>query len=162
MNWDEFFMRQVYLVASKSKDTRTKIGSVLVKDNRVISQGYNGICMSVNDNVPERHERPLKYLYFVHAEHNSILSCARFGISSLGATLYTQGIPCASCAQAIIQAGVYEVVVHTQWPNLTHSDKWVESIQVSITMFDEANIRIRWLDKELGLKGMLDGKEIFI
>jgi dCMP deaminase len=116
--------------------------------------------MSVNDNVPERHERPLKYLYFAHSEANAIFSCARFGISSLGSTLYTQGIPCSSCSQAIIQAGVSEIVVHVQWPNLTHSEKWVESIQVSITMLDEANIRIRWLDKELGLKGMLDGKEI--
>lgn len=162
LSWDEFFMHQVYLVASKSKDTRTRIGAVLVKDRRVISQGYNGICMSVNDNCPERYERPIKYLYFAHAEANSIFSCARFGISSLGSTLYTQGTPCANCAQAVIQAGISKIVIHKQWPNLFHSEKWVESINISNKMLKEANVAIELLDQELNTKGFLDGNEIYV
>lgn len=159
-NWDELFMRHVYLIASKSKDRRTKIGAVLVKDNRVISEGYNGMPIGVNDNIDARHEKPFKYDYFVHAEHNSILSCARFGISSSKTTLYTQGIPCCHCSQAIIQGGISEIVVHSQWPNLTHSEKWIESTKVSQTLLTEAKIPVRWFDKVLGIKGFLDGREI--
>lgn len=153
-------MRQVYLVASKSKDLRTRIGAVLVKDNRIISQGYNGICMSVNDNVQERNERPMKYLYYAHAEANSVFSCARFGVSSLGSTIYTQGVPCANCTQAVIQAGVSRVIVHKQWPNLIHSKQWIESIGASCQMLEEAGIPIIRFDKELGLQGFLDGSVI--
>jgi len=44
MNWNEYFFRHVYLAASKSKDSRTKIGAALVKSNIIISEGFNGIC----------------------------------------------------------------------------------------------------------------------
>jgi len=162
LSWNEFFMHQVYLIASKSKDERTKIGAILVKDNRVISQGYNGIPMLVSDNVLERNERPTKYHYYVHAEANSVFGCARFGISSLGSVLYTQGIPCSSCSQAIIQAGISKIVCHKQWPNLTHCPNWVKSIEISKVMFEEAGVAIEWLDAELGVVGLLDGKEIFV
>jgi len=46
INW---FMEGVYWVASKSKDPKTKIGAILVKDHRIISTGYNGIPIGVND-----------------------------------------------------------------------------------------------------------------
>src|SRR4051812_7310796 len=91
---DEFFMRHAYLAATKSKDPRTKIGAVLVKDREIISQGFNGFPRKVNDLDAARWERPRKYDYVAHAEHNSVLNCARKGISSLGATCYTNGLPC--------------------------------------------------------------------
>lgn len=159
-NWDEWFMAHVYLAASKSKDIRTKIGAVLVKDKRIISNGYNGFACGVADSKERYENKELKYQFIVHAEHNSILQCARFGTSSNGSTLYTQGIACAECCKALIQGGVAEIVCHKQWPNLTHSQKWVDSIAISNIMLEEAGIKIRWLDKILGLKGFLDGKEI--
>lgn len=159
--WDEYFMRHAYLVATKSKDSKTRIGSVLVRDKHVISEGYNGICRLVKDNVPERLERPAKYLWFEHAERNSIYTCARHGIATLGAVMFTQGIPCSDCARSVIQAGVSEVVVHQQWEvrsGLLNNPKWVDSVAASHEMFKEAGIRIRYFDMELGLKGQCDGK----
>ena len=47
MNWDEYFMRMVYLVASKSCDLRTKVGSVIVRDNQILTTGYNGFPRGV-------------------------------------------------------------------------------------------------------------------
>jgi dCMP deaminase len=159
--WDEFFMRHAYLVATKSKDPKTKIGAVLVRDQHVISEGYNGICRKVNDTIPKRLERPEKYLWFEHAERNSVFTCARHGISTLGAVMFTQGIPCSDCARSVIQAGIQEVVVHWQWEErsgLRDNPKWKESCQVSLDMLNESGVLIRYFDMELGVQGQCDGK----
>jgi len=161
-SWDEYFMRHVYLVATKSKDTRTKIGAILVRDKRVISEGYNGLPQGVDDNLLERYERPEKYFWFEHGERNAIFCCARYGIQSLGTVLYTQGIPCADCARAVIQAGVKEVVIHRQWKTkkATSPDAeatWRRSLEKSETMFLEANVNVREFDMVLGVQGLSDG-----
>lgn len=186
LTWDEYFMKMVYLVASKSKDPRTRIGSVLVKDKNIISTGYNGICRGVLDpsddnstrelyckmfnefkfpeNLYQRQEKPFKYSWYEHGERNSIYAAARNGVSTLGSTLYSQGVPCCDCGRACIQAGIKEIVVHGKWPrnglNIEYKDSWSESIEISIQMFKEAGIGVLLLDKELGLEGYLDGNVI--
>lgn len=162
-SWDELFMRHAYLISSKSKDTRTKIGAVLVRDRRIISEGYNGMPMGVDDLIPSRYERPEKYFFFEHGERNCLYSCARHGISSSATSMYTQGIPCADCARAAIQGGIYEVVVHKQWEDFEHQfyhDKWLESALRSQQMFKEAGIILRGHEGVLGIKTILDGKII--
>lgn len=160
LSWDSWFMRHVYLAASKSKDPRTKIGAVLVKDRNIIANGFNGFPSKVNDTEERYNNKELKYQFICHGEANAVIQCAKIGNSSLGSTLYTQGIPCDSCCKIIIQGGVSEIVVHKQWPNLTHSSKWVDSVAISSIMIEESGIKIRYLDEVLGLKGFLDGKEI--
>lgn len=159
LSWDEYFMTISYLVANRSKDCRTKIGTVLVKDNNIISTGYNNFPRMVKD-LPERYEdRETKYKFVSHSESNSITTAARLGISTLGSTCYTFGIPCSECAKTLIQGGVSEIVLHQNWPDMTHSI-WLESVKISKIMFEEAGVKIRWLDKVLGVKGYLDGKVI--
>ena len=153
-------MRQVYLVASKSKDPRTKIGAVLVRDNTVISQGYNGFPRGLRDAEERYNNRVVKNELVCHAEHNAILNCARNGISTLGATLYTQGIPCKECAKAVIQAGIKNIITHSIWPNLTHCPAWVDSIELSEKMLDESRIGLSYIDIKLNIEGFLDGKVI--
>jgi dCMP deaminase len=159
--WDEYFMRHVYLVASKSKDTRTKIGAVLVRDKRVISEGYNGICKGVYDHVLERYERPEKYFWFEHGERNAIFGCALHGISSKDANLYTQGIPCADCTRAVIQAGISSVIIHKQWGDKNKTKDtdttWRRGLDRSYKMFEEAGITVRVFNLVLGVKGLSDG-----
>ena len=162
-SWDELFMRHAYLISSKSKDTRTKIGAVLIRDKRVISEGYNGIPIGVCDCKSERFERPEKYFWFEHAERNSVYACARYGIASQGTIMYTQGVPCADCARACIQAGIKEVVVHKQWQeyeNKFNWEKWIDSTKRSTAMLEEAGISVRVFDMTLGLQSMLDGKVV--
>ena len=162
MSWDEYFMRHVYLAALKSKDPRTKIGAVLVRDGIVISEGFNGIARGVLD-APERyHDRIIKYQYICHGEANSVFNAARSGVKTLGSILYTQGIPCNECAKAVIQAGVVEIVIHAQWPEMKYAEKWVESTNVSKIMFSEAGIPIRSFNKILDLDGYVDGKIIMV
>ncbi len=163
-SWDELFMRHAYLISSKSKDPRTKIGAVLVRDRRVISEGYNGLPMGVCDHFfPERDERPEKYFWYEHAERNSVYVCARFGHKTEGSIIFTQGVPCSDCTRAIIQAGIVEVVVHTQWENYEqqfYREKWLESGKRSNQMLKEAEIPVRRFDGVLNVTSLMDGKII--
>lgn len=140
-SWDEFYLQMADLIASRSKDRSMKIGAVLVRDNAVISMGYNGMPREVNDDVEARHERPAKYYYFEHGERNSIYNAAREGTPTLGATMYTQGVPCADCSRAVIQAGVDKVVVYWQADDNIAS-RWKESCAVGREMLEEAGVEI--------------------
>jgi len=163
--WDETFMHEAYWWARRSKDPRTKIGAVLVLpgDKDPISHGYNGFARAVDDNDMRRWERPEKYEWVVHAEDNAVLNCARKGQSSKGAIMYTPGVPCTRCADACVQGGIVEVVVHKQWQEYEKKfgwDKWIDSARRSEKKFKEAGIKIRVFDGVLGMQGVLDGKVI--
>lgn len=162
MGWDELFMRHVYLIASKSKDISTKVGAVIVKNNAIISEGYNGICKGVLDSVDERHISPEKYYWFEHAERNSIFHCARNGIATDNTILYTQGLPCSDCTRSIIQSGIKEIVIHEEWDIgislKLNRIKWQESCKRSDIMLNEAGILLRMFRGKLGCKTMVDGK----
>jgi dCMP deaminase len=162
-SWDELFMRHAYLISSKSKDARTRIGAVLVKDRRVISEGYNGLPANLNDDVPMRQQRPNKYFFFEHAERNAVFGCARVAVSSLGSIMYTCGIPCADCARAVIQGGIVELIVHKQWQEnevWIRQGQWSESCNAGKEMLLEAGVKIRDFDQALGLKTLMDGQVI--
>lgn len=165
-NWDEIFMHDTYWWASKSRDPRTKIGAVLVhwdtKDP--ISHAYNGIVRGVAD-LEERMIKPEKYFWMSHAERNCCFNCANTGRSSKGTTMFTQGIPCSDCADAVIQCGIKEIVVHKQWQKYESEfnwEKWNESSKRSKIKFFESGVKIRVFDGILGMQGMLDGKIIEI
>lgn len=160
LSWDEFFMRHVYLASAKSKDPSSKLGAVLVKDNTIISEGYNGFPRGVKDTLGRYIDRIEKYKYVVHAESNAILNAARNGISTKGTILYTNGIPCNECAKDIIQAGVIEVVIHSHWPmgKLTGTDKWDLTAKITSIMFEECAIKIRTMTEKLGLNVLVSGK----
>lgn len=159
MSWEELFLRNVYLIASKSRDKSSKLGAVIVKDNRVIASGYNGLPQNVRYMVDERHQRPLKYEFYEHAERNSIYTCARHGVATKEAILITNGIACSDCARAIIQSGIIEIWYHKQWQDKqyeVYNGKWTENLKRSTDMFNEAGIRIRSLDIQLGLKTLIN------
>lgn len=164
-SWDETFMHEAYWWARRSKDPRTKIGAVLVLpgDKDPISHGYNGFARKVDDVVDLRWDRPEKYEWIVHAEDNAVLNCARKGQSSKGSIMYTQGVPCTRCADAVVQGGIIEVVVHKQWQEFEKKfnwDKWIDSAKRTEKKFKEAGIRVRVFDGVLGMQGVLDGKVI--
>ena len=139
--WDAYYLYMADVIASRSKDKSIKIGAVLVKDDAIISMGYNGFPRGVDDNVEARHERPAKYSYTEHGERNSIYNAARAGTSTLGSTMYTQGVPCADCARATIQAGVSKVVAYYQ-ANDEVMPKWKESCALGREMLDEAGVEV--------------------
>jgi dCMP deaminase len=155
MKWDEYFMRMVYLVAMKSRDPSSKIGAILVKENQIISTGYNGFPIGVNDDDDRYINREIKYAYVVHAEDNVVLSAARFGISTKDTTLYTQDIPCNECCKSVIQGGIKEIIIHSLWP--TMSDKWLASQEISKIMLKECGIKVKEFDKRLDVTAYQNG-----
>lgn len=161
-SWEEWFFKIMYLVAEKSKDPKTKIGAILVKERRIISTGYNGFCIGVNDDVPKRWVRPEKYTWVSHAERNAIYLAAAEGISTRGSVMYTNGTPCNDCAKAIIQAGVSKVVVHQPYENLLYGpdaqNNWLEQNKVTLAMFRESRIQQEVWNKLVGCKCYFDGK----
>lgn len=145
--WNRRYLELVDHVAGWSKDQSTKIGAVLVRDNRVIAVGFNGIPSGVEDEATDRNARPGKYLFYEHAERNVIFTAAKNGISTRGATLYTTGIPCADCARATIQSGITSVVVWKRGSGIESTDRWRDSIQAGGNMLREAGLVIVEVDR---------------
>lgn len=109
MKWEAYFMNLAHNVALKSKDT-TKVGCVIVgEDNQILTTGWNGLARGVLEH-PERHERPEKYDWTVHAEANAIANAARSGTALKGSMLYCTHKPCTRCAGLIINAGIKCIV----------------------------------------------------
>lgn len=147
MNWKEYFKNIALQVKLKSKDNSTKIGAVVVgPDNEIVSTGYNSFPRGIDDNVPERQERPEKYYWFEHAERNALYNAARIGVSTKGCTMYlTCGCPCTDCARGIINSGISKVVMEVGSPtNSGKATQWDEHAKRSIVMFKEAGIEIEY------------------
>ena len=148
MNWVDFFRNLAHNVKLKSKDERTQVGAVIVgKDKEIVSTGYNSFPRGIEDNRKERQERPEKYFWFEHAERNAIYNAARIGVSTKGCTMYlTCGIPCADCARGIINAGITRIFIVRGASGAT-SEKWIESAERSMEMFEEAGVNVQWYDE---------------
>lgn len=102
------YMRMAQIWSENSYCERRKVGALLVKSNRIISDGYNG-TPSGFENICENENNRTKP-YVLHAEANAITKVARSSNSSEGATLYVTASPCIECAKLIIQAGITRVV----------------------------------------------------
>jgi len=128
--WDEYFMNIARDVATRSSCPRASVGSVVVKDNHILSTGYNGAppgephCTEVGCLIINNHcERT------IHAETNAVVQAARFGVNISGSTLYCwserhrtsdpfEGTPddigkpvknCIKCEQVMKAAGIIRV-----------------------------------------------------
>lgn len=133
--WDQWYLGLAEYVSSASKDPSTKVGCVVVgPDNAVRVTGYNGPPPRVHD-LPERFERPAKYLYTNHAERAAIDHAARNGVALDGCRLYVTHFPCNDCAKSIIAAGITRI---TYGPGKTSMPD--EVFAVSQTMLNEAGV----------------------
>jgi len=104
---DERYLRMSMIWSENSYCNRRKVGALIVRNNMIISDGYNG-TPSGFPNVCE--ENNVTFPYVLHAEANAITKVARSNNSSDGATLYVTASPCMECSKLIIQAGIKRVV----------------------------------------------------
>ena len=115
--YHEYFMRVAEETANLSFAKRTKVGAILVKDNRAIAQGHNGQPVNFDnvceDVLPDGSLETKDTV--IHAEANAIYFCAKNGIPTNGTTLYISMSPCVKCALAIIQAGISKVFYRTEY-----------------------------------------------
>lgn len=134
-SWDEYFLQLLTQIAKRSKDPATNVGSIIVRDNRILTTGYNGFPIGVED-TPERWERPAKYGRVVHAEMNALMVAARKGIAIEGATLYTNLFCCDNCAKHLIQAGITEI----KYPAQEFREDYGHFL--ALEMFKESKVRV--------------------
>jgi len=105
-SWDEYFKEIVQVTAKRSPCDRLQVGCLLVVDNRIISQGYNGYlpgCKHVSI-IRDDHEQAT-----VHAEQNAIADCAKRGVSCAGSTAYITHYPCIICLRILLAAGIRSI-----------------------------------------------------
>ena len=119
--WDRRFMNLAKEVATWSTCVRNnrQVGSVIVKDKRVIATGYNGApvgvtsclekgyCLRDRMNIPSG--TMAEYCYATHAEQNALVQAAKMGIAVDGASIYITHRPCTICTKLLINAGIRKI-----------------------------------------------------
>ncbi|MBQ8660860.1 MAG: dCMP deaminase family protein [Alphaproteobacteria bacterium] len=145
--WHKRFMEVAELVKTWSKDPSLKVGAVVVGPDREIrSTGYNGLVRGVDDNKPERLERPTKYDFFEHAERNAVYNACLIGASLKGCVIYVTAMPCPDCARAIIQSGIKMVVTRRVEADANApAGTWRDKLVYSEEMFREAGVEYLYL-----------------
>lgn len=120
LRYDSAYLRMAKEWGKLSHCTRKKVGAIIVKDNMIISDGYNGTPAGF-DNCCED-ENGNTHWYVLHAEANAILKVAKSTNNSVGATLYQTLSPCRDCSKLIVQAGISRVVFINKYKDTTGID----------------------------------------
>ena len=114
IEWDDYFMSIALLASQRSPCKRLNVGSVIVKDGRLISMGYNGYISGALhiSRVKDNHEQSI-----IHSEINAITDCAKRGTSLSGAKIYVTHYPCINCFRAIAASNIKEIVYLNDYNN---------------------------------------------
>tara|TARA_B100000959_G_scaffold287397_1_gene371744 strand:+ start:4932 stop:5369 length:438 start_codon:yes stop_codon:yes gene_type:complete len=139
--WDRRFLELARHISGWSKDPSTKVGCVVVGEDREIrSTGFNGFPRGIEDDLDRLEDREQKYPLICHAEENAIMHAARTGVSLKGNTAYVTWPPCPRCTRSLIQAGVDEVVFPA---DVAVPERWKGEFAISMGMMEEAGIEFR-------------------
>lgn len=153
-SWDEYFMKMAYLAAERSTCLRHHVGAVIVKNNQLISTGYNGAAAKTKDCIElgclrdqmgiasgTRHE----ICRAVHAEQNAIIQSAVHGARTEGATIYCTHSPCIICAKMVVNARIKRFVTANRYPDPSYEELFKEA-GVEFTVMERPNLNITVLD----------------
>lgn len=151
MSWETYFMSIAVLSSFRSKDQKTQNGACIVdRSNKIIGIGYNGLPRGCSDDDPQYWEDDdsdilrSKHTYVVHAEKNAIYNCMSHDMNNT--KMYVTQFPCNTCAQAIIQVGIKEVIYlrkkkHSHHTNLNEAvQKMFTDSQVNIVSYQQLAI----------------------
>ena len=129
-SWQEYFKDISLCTAKRSPCHRLHVGCILVKDNRIISTGYNGFLPGAEhiSIIRDDHEQAT-----VHAEQNALMCCAKLGISCDQATLYITHYPCIICCRMVLAAGIKEIKYINDYKNDPLVEKFCNQLNVKIT-----------------------------
>jgi dCMP deaminase len=141
-------MRLAKEISTWSKDPSSRIGAVIVNDDRrILATGYNGFPRGIADTEERLNNKEEKYPRIVHAELNALLGALYNGVSVKDATLYVYGLPvCADCTKSVIQSGIKRVVIDM---SSLDNEKWAAQWnKLSKPMFEEAQVSITYMNME--------------
>ena len=113
-NWDEYFREIVQVTAKRSPCSRLHVGCLLVLDNRIISQGYNGFLPGCPHKsiIRNNHEQAT-----IHAEQNALCDCAKRGVSSDQCDAYITHYPCVNCMKILCASGIKNIYYINDYKN---------------------------------------------
>lgn len=143
---DEAYLQMAEVWAKRSKANRLQVGAIIVKDKRIISDGYNGMPSGCEDDVCEYYDyddymvpettMSTKSLV-LHAESNALMKLAAAGgEGAKGATMYITDSPCPECAKLIKQAGIERVVYRREY-RITTGIEMLRSLGVIVEHAEE-------------------------
>jgi dCMP deaminase len=129
LSWDEYFSEIVQVTAKRSPCERLNVGCILVKNNRIISQGYNGYLSGCPHKsiVRNEHEQAT-----VHAEQNAIADCAKRGVNCENSTAYITHYPCIICTRLMLSSGVKVIKYINDYKNDELVNTFVGQLEVPI------------------------------
>lgn len=135
--FDAAYMEIAQVIAKLSYCNRDKVGAILVKDHRIIAEGYNGTPSGFENKCEDQHFKITEVSMLangqagvggkteyttkeevLHAESNALMKIAKSTNTSEGATLYTTLSPCIECAKLLIQAGIVRVIYAQMYHNI--------------------------------------------
>ena len=127
--WDEYFKKIVLATRERSPCKRLQVGCLLVKDNRIISQGYNGFLPGCKHKsiVRDNHEQAT-----LHAEQNALMDCCKRGVSSKDTIAYITHYPCIICCRLLIAGGIKEIKYIDDYKNDELVKYFLDESKVSI------------------------------
>ncbi len=131
---DKYMMHIALTVKMRARCLRRQVGAVLAREGHIVSTGYNGTphnipncdqggCIRCSDTKTYPHGVGYDMCICVHAEQNTLLSAARFGISVEGTILYTTTKPCFGCIKELLQARIIGVIYLHEWVSLDSQHK---------------------------------------
>ena len=105
-DWNTYFKEIVKLCSTRSPCHRLQVGCLIVKDNRIISQGYNGFLAGCPHHsvIRDNHE-----MMTIHAEVNALCDCAKRGVQCSNATAYITHYPCINCIKSLLASGISKI-----------------------------------------------------
>jgi len=114
ISWDDYFKEIVTVTKNRSPCERLQVGCILVNDNRIISQGYNGFLPGCPHKsiIRDNHEQGT-----VHAEQNAIADCAKRGVSCNNSIAYITHYPCIICCRLLLASGIKEIKYINDYKN---------------------------------------------
>ena len=132
--WNNYFKNIVLLTSTRSPCKRLKVGCLLVKDNRIISQGYNGYLPGIEHKqvIRDNHE-----IATIHAEQNSISDCAKRGVSCKDSIAYITHYPCINCIKILCASGIKEIRYINDYNNDDYVEKFANQGNVKITKLND-------------------------
>ena len=135
---DTYYIKVAQICSENSKANKLKVGAIIVKDQQIISDGFNGTPSGFDNQCEDEKHKKLNRCSLcsqehcegcdnielltrpevMHAESNAITKCAKYGKATLGSTIYITHTPCIECAKLIIQAGIKRVLYKNFYKSL--------------------------------------------
>ena len=134
--WDEYFHDIVVLTATRSSCKKLNVGCLLVKNNRIVAQGYNGHLPGLpHDSILENdHE-----IATIHAEQNALVDCAKRGVSCDECIAYITHYPCVNCCKLLLASGITQIKYIEDYNNNPNVDVFAKYMNVNIKKIVNSN-----------------------